>query len=272
MSNPEFHHLIDSLRSAPRQTIQGVVDPSGVGAGKSPGEALWRMTFSLAAWCTANGPVRRTKLTVRREVDDAELTAFRGRLPEGGVVALEVGLLEETGFGGPQAWLHAIAPERPFRSELVQVAEDLGKPVTTEDPQFGTFTLERRFHWHAARTFWGTDSVRLALNTDSDDDAFPQNTLAQARMLWSHQERWQSEIHDLMVRELLALKNGDWLEENESELDREEFLGRVALQSITVNPDGSFEFWYEDGDLFWGHAIMASGSLAKGLATVGIHG
>jgi len=46
----------------------------------------------------------------------------------------------------------------------------------------------------------------------------------------------------------------------------------VSLSSITVHPQGTFEFWYDDGDLFWGHSIMISGSIEKGLREAGIHG
>jgi hypothetical protein len=30
-------------------------------------------------------------------------------------------------------------------------------------------------------------------------------------------------------------------------------------------PDGAFEFWHNDGDLFWGHSILIVGSLEEGL-------
>jgi hypothetical protein len=38
----------------------------------------------------------------------------------------------------------------------------------------------------------------------------------------------------------------------------------LKLESITVYPDDSFEFWHNDGDLFWGHSILVSGSLSEG--------
>jgi hypothetical protein len=45
---------------------------------------------------------------------------------------------------------------------------------------------------------------------------------------------------------------------------KEEFKARMALESVTVEADGSFQFWYGDGDLFWGHSIQVSGNLAEG--------
>jgi hypothetical protein len=38
----------------------------------------------------------------------------------------------------------------------------------------------------------------------------------------------------------------------------------MTLESITVTPDGSFDFWHNDGDLFYGHSIQVSGNLSQG--------
>jgi hypothetical protein len=38
----------------------------------------------------------------------------------------------------------------------------------------------------------------------------------------------------------------------------------MRLKSVTVYPDGSFDFWHDDGDLFWGHSIQVSGDLLDG--------
>jgi hypothetical protein len=66
------------------------------------------------------------------------------------------------------------------------------------------------------------------------------------------------------VQALLPLKNESWLAEGEVDVTADQFKGRMALESITVHPDGSFEFWHNDGDLFWGHSIQISGCLSKG--------
>ena len=66
------------------------------------------------------------------------------------------------------------------------------------------------------------------------------------------------------MQELLPLKNENWLDEDEAELSPDEFKDRMTLESITVYPSGSFDFWHNDGDLFWGHSIQISGNLSDG--------
>jgi hypothetical protein len=46
----------------------------------------------------------------------------------------------------------------------------------------------------------------------------------------------------------------------------------MTPSSITLTPDGGFEFWHDDGDLFWGHAIRIGGTLAAGPDSADIPG
>jgi hypothetical protein len=71
---------------------------------------------------------------------------------------------------------------------------------------------------------------------------------------------------------LLPLKNDTWLQKGESPLTEADFLKRMRLQSIWFGEDGSFEFWHNDGDLFWGHSIEVRGNLKDGLTEADIPG
>lgn len=55
--------------------------------------------------------------------------------------------------------------------------------------------------------------------------------------------------------ELVKLKNDEWLEENESEVSNDTFVSIIELNSVLAFSDGSFEVFFDDNDLFWGHAI-----------------
>ena len=41
---------------------------------------------------------------------------------------------------------------------------------------------------------------------------------------------------------------------------------------FTVSPGGGFTAWYEDDDMFWGHAVEVSGSLKKGITYANLAG
>src|SRR5262249_31987940 len=147
-------------------------------------------------------------------------------------------------------------------------AEELQKPVTFEDPILGTFTLDRRVDWFIAQVVWAGESISLNLS----ESAEAQAALKTAHALWENQSEWNRRVRDYAIAKLLPLKNDTWLDEDEAELTPDEFNERMMLESITVNANGSFDFWHNDGDLFWGHSIQISGSLSEGLKRADIPG
>ena len=93
-----------------------------------------------------------------------------------------------------------------------------------------------------------------------------------AHSLWENEDDWNRRIRDFAVQKLLPLENDCWLDDDESELSPDQFKDRMTLEGISVDPDGSFDFWHNDGDLFWGHAIQISGSLVEGPTLANIPG
>jgi len=234
------------------------------------------MTFTLSPWCTADGAMRETKLVVRKDIGDDDFASFRNRLPAYRVVTLEVGLLEHSDFDAlrrPQALLHEIVGAS-HRRELLQRAKALKQPFITQAAQFGAFTLDRSVGWHEAQTQWGGCPVRLSLKAEDEEDeeAFPQQSLSQALRLWSEVPRWNRDLRAAIIQELLELKNNTWRQYGEEALTEDGFWNQLTLESITVRDDGSFEFWFDDGGTFRGHAIAASGSLDEGIQEVGLNG
>jgi len=75
---------------------------------------------------------------------------------------------------------------------------------------------------------------------------------------------WDARVRAFAAKELLELKNDTWLGEDEVEVSEEEFKSRMVIESVGFHPDGDIEFWFADGDLFWGHSIQVDARLADG--------
>ena len=142
--------------------------------------------------------------------------------------------------------------------------------TTFEDNLFGTFVLDPAVNWFESKTEWGNAPVQLALEMNDCDDA--KIPLATAKKLWEDQAAWAKKIAGFAIAQLLELKNDVWLEEDEAEITSAQFIEKMRLRSITVYPDGEFEFWHNDGDLFWGHTILISGNLIEGVNYADIPG
>ena len=263
--------LFKQLAAAPVVEILGVLDASGVGGGWSQGDTRWTLSFSFAAWRIAGGPLRKQELVVRRKVWEKEIEKYQKLVKPDVVNRIRARVVEKPGdWPGPQALLEKVLGREKKDAELNAEIERLQQPVKLKDKQFGTFTLDRRVNWFEGKTTWNGRKVRLSLSADEPGDV--EKSLEAARKLWRAQPSWQAKVLAYAVKKLLPLKNDNWLDDDQQPLSAAQFQKRMKLESITVGPDGSFEFWHDDGDLFYGHSIQISGSFAKGLFDADIPG
>jgi hypothetical protein len=253
--------IAEQLSGRPVEHVIGLVDASGQGGWPEEG-GQWTLHFTLHCWRVPPGPMKTRPLSVSFKTSREEFDSLWKRVHSYSVVRIRARVVEESVIGMPQAeLLEFLGPDRSD-SEMNQAAVDLQKPVIHQDHQFGQFTLDRRVNWYSAETEW--NGAVVTLNVTLDDSRTIDGALEVARTLWKNQGQWAKRIEDYAVQELLPLKNGSWLDEGEAELTADEFKARMALESITADPDGSFDFWHNDGDLFWGHCIQISGNLSEG--------
>src|SRR5215510_334761 len=280
------------LGEAEIAVITGVVGPSGLngsrmsrgsdgsvaevtfpalGRARAPHEdpSEWELLVSLAYWRPAGGEVRESKLTLRKPVSRAALDAAFERVRPYDLLQAKVRLVEHwviddglPGTGSPQGLLVEIAPERPHDPELERLARKLREPVIMRDERFGQFVLDRRIDWFQAKVQWGSTPVNLALSGSGADEV--AEALATAHALWDAQEAWHQRIVAHAVERLLPVKNDNWLEDGEEPLTAADFAGRMSLTDITIYEAGTFEFWFNDIDLFGDHSISVSGDLQNG--------
>lgn len=276
---PGSHHPPDARLPHPAATptvairndtvpvvISGVVHPRGSGGVQDGPDAPWILRFELEAWRGADGVIRSTRLAVSREVAEAEVRAWMDRVRPGAVVTLRVRLTTPDSA----ELIELVEPAGATDEALARRAAELSAPVTRPHPRFGTLTLDRTVSWWEAKTTWEGKPVTLYLS--ADDEAALDSALAAAARLWDDQRGWGRRIRDFAVRELLPLKNDGWLDDGEAPVTPDRFRARMTLQSITVWPDGTFDFMHDDGDLFFGHSIQVAGSLDEGPTDADIPG
>jgi hypothetical protein len=262
--------LLAQLAAAPVVEVQGVVGPSGACAGMSYGDKLWTLVFSFDAWRIEGAEIQTQPLTIRRKAPHEDLPSFSVRITPYTVLRIRARVVGDSVFQNPQALLEHIVGLDDSDITLNEHAKQLQKPVTYEDAILGAFTLDRRLDRFTTDTVW--NGAPVSLNLSAKEPADLQEALKTAHSLWETQDMWNQRIRDYAVQELLSLKNGDWLGDDEAEITADQFKDRMTLEAITVYPDGSFVFWHDDGNLFWGHCIQISGSLSEGPTDADIPG
>lgn len=219
--------------------------------------------LDFAAWRRVGEPIVQQELTVLRPVPaDGDWFA---EYPEGTIHKVRVLLsIDET-----RAVFAEAIQKNVEDAELHSIAAELRKPVTMDTENFGVLTLNRRINWCEGNAIWNGESVAITFEVNDGLDIASQ--LETAEQLFADAKGWAKRIADFSVQEKLDLAN-DWREEGVKAITASEFLRRMKLDSISIKPDREFEFWHDDGDMFYGHSIQVSGSLKDGLTDSDIPG
>ena len=116
---------------------------------------------------------------------------------------------------------------------------------------------EERLNWYTGQIEIAGVQVALYLSPDADQGLEP--ALRRAREVLAEFAAYHRRAEEYAVQELQPLKNEYWLEDlgndEEPPLKAEQFTSRMTLEALVFEPDGDVTFYYDDGDLFFGHEI-----------------
>ncbi len=247
--------------------IQAVVGASGFGAGKLGKEKLWNATVELTAWKEEGGEIHQEGVLLSTPADDRLLKHLQETVREDSVIRCRVRLSRNGRY------LLMTGPVQDGNDpELRAILEEQMQEVSMEVEGLGRFVLDRTVDWFETRKDWlGTEII---LSFDQDEEEVMESAIGTARILMEDQKDWDRRVREYAADELLELAN-EWaentMEEEEEGLEetgqlvtREQFMERMELESIQAQEDGDFEFWFLDGNLFYGHSIHVTGNVEGG--------
>lgn len=250
--NRQFREL--AAQFAPEElTILAVTGANGFGGGKTSGEELWTASIGLTAWMEEDSPdIHRGEFVLSTIADDQLLEHLQRRVPRDFIIKFK-GRVSEDG----KRLLLLDLPEPAFDPDLKAILEEQKKPVTFWEEGLGTFTLNRQVDWFETEVDWLGGQISLVFDAEEDR----AEVLQRAKTLLAGAASWDKRVREYAADDLLASAN-DWAEDEE--ITREQFIQRMELESIEIRADGSFEFWFADGDMFYGHSIHVSGDMEHG--------
>ena len=239
--------------------ILAVTGANGFGGDKEPGREMWTATLPLTAWKEEDGPLHREDTCLVALADDMPLDYLRRLAPRDSIIQARVRQgLEDDRF------LLVGLPSPVMDPELKAILEEQKQEVSVWVPDLGTFVLNRSVNWFQADVDWLGQSIQLTYDRGTEEEMKSAQDTALAHM--ASQESWDGKVCAFAADQLLSQAN-DWARdgaEEDGEVTREDFLEQMELESVQVYGDGRFEFWFNDGGLFWGHAIHVTGSLTEG--------
>ena len=256
--NKQFKELAAQFQQEER-TILAVTGANGFGGGKTRGEKLWTASVGLTAWMEEDSPdIHRGEFVLSTIADDKLLEHLQRRVRPDFIIKFK-GRVAEDG----RRLLLLDLPEPAFDPDLKAILEEQKKPVTFWEEGLGTFTLNRQVDWFETELDWLGAEISLVF----DQDENRADCVMNAKALLADAAGWDRRVREYAADELLSTAN-DWAgqmeDEEPQEITREQFVERMELESIEVRADGSFQFWFGDGDLFYGHSIWVSGDMEHG--------
>ncbi len=255
--------LLALLAEAPLRDLAGLVHPSGVRGTQSQGQQDCIFVLPLIVWRFEDEPLRHTPLRLEQAVQHLHLAKRRKAMPPFHIVHVRARVALETEYGAPRGIMDRFIPPFGDTSDLAAAADAFREPYILLDPVLGELVLDRSLGWLCTKAQW--NGVEITINLTGDYPANCAKQLEVAHALMNDQSGWEARARDKIVQEYLHLKNDGWLDEGQSPLSAEEFRRTPIVESINIDVDGKFEFWFTDGDLFWGHVLTVTGDLARGI-------
>ena len=250
--------------------IVAVTGASGIGAGRANGNSLWHASIPLIAWMDVTNPevIHQEELRLEWLVDDEGWKAAKELLSSNSLVHL---LVQQ---GEHSFMLVHVVNSSYDHPKLEQIRLDAMKPIHYEDEVFGSFVLDQRVKFFEKEIIWANQAGMLYFDWDEDEQQM-RSALQTAYVLFSDQERWNEQIRAYAAEQLVELAN-DWLQDNDepqyAEITPGLFVKLMELDSISVYPNGDFELFFRDGDMFWGHSIIVDGNINGSLNSAEIAG
>lgn len=237
------------------QALLGLIKP-GHPAGGSAGGATWDLIFHLAAWRIPDGEVHHERLRCLMPVGDKSLlSGWYPVVPGFGLVQLEVDRHE-----GQTLWVRHVSVLIDD-AELAVARQALQEPMILDDPELGQLTLDRSLDIYEGEVMWNGRSVYLTMSCDAPDQ--PHAAINTVKAFLCEHMLWDIRAREGAVAQLLLLKNNTWLDDGEAELAPAAFAQRMTLSAAEVHESGKWSLWFDDDDMFWGHAILVRGDVAS---------
>ncbi|WP_313800360.1 DUF2262 domain-containing protein [Cytobacillus sp.] len=249
--------------------IAAVTGASGIGAGRAGGAKLWNASIPLIAWKNVlSNETKLEELRLEWQVNDEEWEQSKNILKKDTVVRLLVRMAENS------MMLVKVLETAYKDDELEMILQDSLKPVFYIDEGLGEFKLDKSVKTFEKQISWAGEDGNLYFDWDEEENTM-KAALETAYELFNNQNEWNMKIRRYAAEELTELAN-DWLQDNEeaeiSEITKDMFMNLMELDSISVYPDGDFNLFFFDGDMFWGHSIIVSGNINGELTSAEIAG
>jgi hypothetical protein len=130
------------------------------------------------------------------------------------------------------------------------------------DPVLGKLVFNRDLDWYEGSVQSGGDKIDLAISLEGVTD--DERVVAAVSANVSTVLRLVPEAKGYVTDQLLDIKNGHWLEDDEKPLSRRRFMSHLTPKTLIARTPVDWEMYFDAAELFWGHDILVFWNATKG--------
>ena len=246
--------------------IFGVVGERGGGGSASPPHYR---DVQFSKWRPVGGEICTTPLYVRQPCQEGDIRPWMKAIQPGNMLRMQIRFTRQMVPEQLRGKVVRYFGKDRSDKELLESAKER-RPLTIDVPGFGALRLNRRHSSYETRIVIGRNKVALTVNADK-----PQTVRAlcdKLAKLGFGKVKFQELLLDLLERDLLRLKNENWLDEGRKPLTSTAFRRMFTLQAIEISKNGRLECIFDDGDAFFGHEVVVYGDLTTGPRHADLYG
>ena len=248
------------------------------GGGGSLRNGFWEWdAYFLAYVDCETGELHKEEGRIEFPVMDKEEPPFQFKVETIYKLRVREKLPEEVPEGALPAKNHFlvvdILEEDAVCPELEEILVEYRKPVVLQDDVLGELTYDKQLKSFEGNVAWLRGKIHISLYVDKDNKSGITKAKRVLKTMVLEQEKWDAKLRSFAAKELTKLAC-EW-EESEEEaalITEESFAKRISLSLLWVTSGASFSACFDDDELFFGHSIVVSGSLKKGMISAIIEG
>lgn len=139
-------------------------------------------------------------------------------------------------------------------NDLNIILEKYLEPVYYKDKELGDFELDKSINSFEKNMSWINNSD-ISVSFDDIDEEYNKNSIDIIKKIFADKKDIDKRVKEYAAENLLEDANSWNDDADKPNIDKEEFAKLISLTSITIYED-NITFWFDDGDIFWGHSIV----------------
>ncbi|WP_297300626.1 DUF2262 domain-containing protein [uncultured Brachyspira sp.] len=233
--------------------IAFVLKKQNLSAGKSKGKYYTLLVSAIAYKnIITNEIIENENLLIVKEIEDTKhyFQIFRNKT----IVRLKVRKEKDSSGLYMRFLLEDIVDNDYKDDDLNIILEEYSKPVYYKDEELGDFELDKSINCFEKNMSW-IDNNDISVLFDDIDEEVNKKSVDIIKKIFADKKDIDEKLKDYISENMLEDAN-NWNDDaDKPHINKEDFSKLITLASITISED-IITFWFDDGDIFWGHSIV----------------